>query len=87
MIRLRAVLREIPELDAEELQGWIIQRWVRPEPAGEDYLFMEIDVARVRLIQDLRHTMGIAEDTVPLILALLDQVYDLRAALVAVGGR
>ena len=81
MIGLQAVLVLFPELDAEELASWISHRWVRPEPSGEDFLFMDIDIARVRLVHDLRHAMDIPEDTVPLILHLLDQIYDLRAAL------
>lgn len=83
MIRLQAVLLLFPDLDAEELAGWISQAWVRPQPRGKDYLFMEIDVARVRLIHDLRHAMDVPESTVPLVLHLLDQIYDLRAALAA----
>ena len=35
----------------------------------------------MRLIRDLRRTMDLPEDTVELVLSLLDQVYDLRATL------
>jgi chaperone modulatory protein CbpM len=43
--------------------------------------FLEIDVARVRLIHDLRRSMDIAEETMPVVLSLLDQVYALRGTL------
>ena len=43
--------------------------------------FDDIDVARVRLIHDLHHAMAIAEETMPVVLSLLDQVYDLRGTL------
>ena len=38
----------------------------------------------MRLIHDLRHGMDIGEDTIPLVLSLLDQVYELRAQLQSV---
>ena len=59
-------------------------------PTDTSLVFHEIDVARVRLIHDLRHDMDIGEDAIPLVLSLLDQVYDLRSRMNAVltrGGR
>ena len=41
-------------------------------------------MARVRLIHDLRHGMDVGEDAVPLVLSLLDQVYELRSRLKSV---
>jgi chaperone modulatory protein CbpM len=84
MMRLRAVTALFSDLSPEELERWIEERWVRPEPAGEDWLFHDIDLARIRLVHDLRHEFEIAEDAVPLILGLLDQVYELRSGLKAV---
>ena len=52
-----------------------------PDAAGAILEFHEIDVARVRLIHDLRRDMDVGEDAVPLVLSLLDQVYELRSRL------
>ena len=41
-------------------------------------------MARVRLIHDLRRGMDIGEDAIPLVLSLLDQVYELRSRLKSV---
>jgi chaperone modulatory protein CbpM len=38
----------------------------------------------VRLILDLRRGMDVAEDAMPLVLSLLDQVYELRSRLKSV---
>jgi chaperone modulatory protein CbpM len=78
-----ALFREPPEaqLTATELAAWIERGWVRPEKADTDPIFSDIDVARVRLIYDLRMSMRIEDETIPMILSLLDQVYDLRACL------
>ena len=55
-----------------------------PSHAATGPVFHDIDIARVRLIHDLRTAMRIEDETIPLILSLLDQVYDLRAGLRAV---
>lgn len=85
MMRFDAVIALFPDLDAVELTAWIEQRWVQPEPAEDKvWIFHDIDVARVRLIYDLRHGMETPEETLPMLLSLLDQVYELRRKLRAV---
>jgi chaperone modulatory protein CbpM len=71
-------------LSEVELTTWVERGWVVPDDAGSSLEFHEIDVARVRLIRDLRHGMDIGEDAVPLVLSLLDQVYELRSRLKSV---
>lgn len=90
MIRIDTLVAQFPDLDADELASWVERHWVTPDidanqdESGETWIFTEIDVARVRLIYDLRHDLDVAEDMVPLMLSLLDQVYDLRCTLKAV---
>ena len=86
MMRVEAIIAHCPDLELVELAGWIEQGWVRPETDGTGWAFESIDVARVRLIYDLERNLGLPEDAVPLILSLVDQVYDLRATLKAVSG-
>jgi chaperone modulatory protein CbpM len=81
MIAFDAVLREIEGLERAELEHWIEVRWVRPERAGEAYVFHEIDVARIHLIVELRRELMIDEEAMPVVLNLLDQVYALRRRL------
>jgi chaperone modulatory protein CbpM len=71
----------VPKLTQVELVSWVERGWVLPEAGDAGFVFHEIDVARVRLIQDLRQSMDVAEDAMPLVLSLLDQVYELRASL------
>ena len=54
---------------------------MRPESRAEGYVFHEVDVARVRLIQELRYDLAIDEEALPVVLHLLDQVYALRRRL------
>ncbi len=79
-----AVAALFSDLSRVELITWVERGWVIPDVAGSDFEFREIDVARVRLIHDLRRGMDVDEDTVPLVLSLLDQVYELRSRLKSV---
>ncbi len=81
MIGFEAVIGLLGDLDAAELRRWIEERWVRPETAAEGYLFHEVDVARVRLIRELRHDLAFDDEAMPVVLQLLDQVYALRRRL------
>jgi chaperone modulatory protein CbpM len=66
---------------ATDVHSWIEAGWVQAQGAPERYLFGEMDVARVRLIVELRYELHVEEDTLPLVLSLLDQVYGLRRQL------
>ena len=76
-----AVTALFTDLTQVELTTWVERGWVLPDSEGAVLEFHEIDVARVRLIHDLRHSMDVGEDAIPLVLSLLDQVYDLRSRL------
>ena len=77
-----AVLAEL-DIGASELNAWIEQNWVRPIQYQDSFEFDEADLARVKLIVELRSDMGVNEDAMPVVLRLLDQVYSLRRALSA----
>jgi chaperone modulatory protein CbpM len=81
MIALEDLLNRRKELDRRELTRWVENRWVLPERRNETLIFHEVDVARIELILEIRHEFAIDEEAVPLVLGLLDQVYDLRRQL------
>ena len=68
-------------IGASELNAWIEQHWVLPVQNQDSFFFDEADVARLRLITELRNDMGVNDDAIPVVLRLLDQVYTLRRAL------
>lgn len=68
----------IAGLDEAELGGWIEASWVRASGTAGAWRFEAVDVARIRLIHTLRHELEIGEDAVPVVLSLLDQLYELR---------
>lgn len=81
MIALEEVLQCFRGLDRGELTRWIENRWVLPEPRGQTWIFHEVDIARVELIIEIRREFAVDEEALPLVLGLLDQVYDLRRQL------
>lgn len=81
-ITIDVLITQVSGLRREDLEHWIANQWVRPEePSGGDYVFHAIDVARVRLIQELHHDLQINEEALPVVLSLLDQLYDQRRRL------
>jgi chaperone modulatory protein CbpM len=68
-------------VDAASLEAWIEAGWLVPERAGPERAFSGLDLARARLIRDLREGMGVNDEGVAVVLALLDQVHGLRRAL------
>ncbi len=68
-------------VDAASLEAWIEAGWLVPERAGPERAFSELDLARAWLIRDLREGMGVNDEGVAVVLALLDQVHGLRRAL------
>lgn len=79
MIALEAVAGRFPDLSPGELSLWVERRWVRAErdPDGA-WRLTEMDVARVRLLVELRATLEVPEDLIPTVLSLIDQLYDAR---------
>jgi chaperone modulatory protein CbpM len=84
MMRFTAVVALFPDLREAELHAWVERGWVRPEGTEPNWVFQEVDIARVRLIRDFRHAMAVSEETMPLVLSLLDQVYTLRSQMRAI---
>ena len=78
MIDHALLLQDVPDLDPRDLQHWISCAWVRADSAEGRYTFEQIDVARVRLIQELSVDLQVGDDALPLVLSLLDQLYDAR---------
>jgi chaperone modulatory protein CbpM len=69
-------------LQVQTLDFWLEQRWLIPEQTSAGMNFSDMDVARARLIQDLKTDFGVNDEGVDVILHLMDQLQGLRLALV-----
>ena len=78
--RLTEVVTEL-SIEATILRSWIDQRWIRPSATDGEPVFDEADLARARLIFELKRDFSVGDEAMPVVLQLLDQVYALRKAL------
>ncbi len=60
-----------------EITRWVELTWLRPDGSPGGWLFREVDVARVRLIAELRE-LRMDEEAMPVVLSLMDQLYAAR---------
>jgi chaperone modulatory protein CbpM len=81
MTAFEDLLHRLKGLDRRELTRWVENRWVLPERHNDSWVFHEVDVARVELILEIRREFAIDDEALPLVLGLLDQVYELRRQL------
>ena len=69
------------DLEVQTLELWLEQQWLIPEQTSVEPRFSDIDVARARLIQELKTDFGVNDEGVDVILHLMDQLHGLRRAL------
>ena len=65
----------------ETLNAWIEDEWLIPSGSSVELSFSEIDIARARLIRELRVDFGVNDEGVGVILNLVDQLYGMRRTL------
>jgi chaperone modulatory protein CbpM len=66
-------------LDAATLNVWIDEEWLIPRASGSALQFSDADLARARLIRDLKLNLGVNDEGIAIILHLLDQLHGLRS--------
>ena len=76
MITVQTLSRTVGVAEAE-ITRWVELAWLRPDGSPGGWTFHEVDVARVRLIAELRE-LRMDEDAMPVVLSLLDQLYATR---------
>ena len=76
MITVQTLSRTVGVAEAE-ITRWVELTWLRPDGLPGGWIFQEVDVARVRLIAELRE-LRMDEDAMPVVLSLLDQLYATR---------
>jgi chaperone modulatory protein CbpM len=70
-------------LGHETLNAWIEEEWLIPDGSSVEASFSDIDIARARLIRDLKLDFGVNDAGVGVILSLLDQLHGLRRTMMA----
>jgi chaperone modulatory protein CbpM len=68
-------------LQVQTLDFWLEQRWLIPEQTTLGMSFSDVDLARARLIQDLKTDFGVNDEGIDVVLHVMDQLHGLRRAL------
>jgi chaperone modulatory protein CbpM len=69
------------QLDQETLEVWIEEEWLVPSETAGEPEFSEADIARAKLIRELKYDLGVNDEGVGIILNLLDQMHSLRKVM------
>ena len=81
ILREEQVVARVGRITITELRLWQSHGWIAPQRDAGGPVFDELDVARIGLVCDLREDMEIDEETIPVLLSLIDQVHGLRRSL------
>lgn len=80
MLSEQELLARVQTLTVTRLHVWVAQGWIKPADAAAPS-YSEADLARAAMICNLEDELGFAEEDVPVLLNLIDQIHGLRAEL------
>ena len=83
MIRIDDLVAAMAVLQRSDLEAWIREDLITPQQDAGTQYFSDIDCARVRLICTLHYELEIDLGTLPVVLSLVDQLYDSRQRLLS----
>lgn len=83
MMAVDDLVAAISALQRSDLEAWIREEFVKPHQEAGALLFSDMECARVRLICTLHYELEIDADTLPLVVSLVDQLYDTRQRLLS----
>ena len=83
MMRVDDLVEAISALQRSDLEAWIREDLVVPRQEAGTLLFTDMECARVRLICTLHYELEIDPETLPVVLSLVDQLYDTRQRLLS----
>lgn len=83
MMAIDDLLATISMLQRSDLERWIREELVAPEQDLGSLLFSDMECARVRLICTLTYELEIDSGVLPVVLSLVDQLYDTRQRLLS----
>ncbi len=74
MLSERDIVAKVHHLTVMRLRVWVKQGWIKPADEAAQ-VFSEADAARAALICNLEDQLGFAEEDVPVLLSLIDQIH------------
>ena len=83
MMHIDDIVAAIAGLKRSDLEEWIREELVTPRQHAGALSFSEMECARIRLICTLHYELEIDAGTLPVVLSLIDQLYDTRQRLLS----
>ena len=81
MISEKEVVNLVQGLTVRRLRVWIRRGWIAPEAQSRGAVFSDVDIARLKLIRQLKTDLAVNNEAIPIVLSLIDQVHGLRYEL------
>ncbi|OFX00088.1 MAG: hypothetical protein A3D94_14950 [Alphaproteobacteria bacterium RIFCSPHIGHO2_12_FULL_66_14] len=85
MTTLDDLLRVHGGLTTVHVERWVARGLLRPSGNAGSWTFETIDVARTHLLAELTGDLGLDDETVEMVIDLVDQVHTLRGQLDLIG--
>lgn len=83
MMRFDDLIEAVDALRRSDLEDWIREELVTPQERTGALYFSDMECARVRMICTLRYELEVDLDLLPMVLSLVDQLYDTRQRLLS----
>jgi chaperone modulatory protein CbpM len=83
MMSVDDLVAAIAALQRSDLEAWIREELVAPRQEADTLLFTDMECARVRLISTLHYELEIDANALPVVLSVIDQLYDTRQHLLS----
>jgi chaperone modulatory protein CbpM len=81
MKRVEEIVEQMESLQRSDLDIWIHEELITPQEDSGAMVFSEMECARIRLICTLRYELEVEAETLPVIMSLVDQLYQTRQQL------
>jgi chaperone modulatory protein CbpM len=83
MMLVDDLVATVSALRRSDLEAWIREELVVPRQEAGTLFFTDMECARVRLICTLHYELEVDAETLPVVLSLVDQLYDTRQRLLS----
>jgi len=83
MMSVNKLFEQLSALRQSDLDVWISEELISPQKDAGALHFSDMECARIRLICTLRYELVIDAETLPVVLSLVDQLYDTRQRLLS----
>ena len=83
MMNIDELVAAISSSAPQRSRSWIREDLVTPQHDAERFNFTEMECARIRLICSLHYDIEVDADTLPVVLSLMDELYDTRQRLLS----